>query len=106
GSYRLSFEDVKASTLTGSGAVGPFTYTLSPAMAAPVDQVVAGSIATARQVDLYRLAGQAGRTLTLSAYWGGDDYADFGFGQEGGLDGAGLLRLYGPDGALLAAPDN
>src|SRR5205823_10097345 len=63
-----------------------------------LDQLISSSIATAGETDRYYFTGQAGRTVTVSAYWGSDG------ANDGGLLDSGQLRLFGPTGSALTTP--
>ncbi|HND56005.1 MAG TPA: hypothetical protein PLV92_26495, partial [Pirellulaceae bacterium] len=101
GTHRLVIEDVKATTLTSVGSVGPFTYRLTPAVVAPLDQRINGRLDVEPEVDLFAVPGQAGQRITISAYFGSELNAN-----DGGLDGSGSIRLIGPDGAVVATLGN
>ena len=96
GTYRLTFEDALGGDVRSRADVGPFDYTLTPAVAAPLDRRIDGSIGTSDEVDLYAVPGLAGRHVTLSAYLG------YQYDSHGGPADAKQVRLFGPGGDLLA----
>jgi hypothetical protein len=78
-------------------SIGIFLALMPPALVhaeevdAPLNQIFNGSIAVPGEVDRYRVQGDAGQRMTVSAYWSG-------------LGSAARLRLIAPDGTTLQAP--
>jgi autotransporter-associated beta strand protein len=101
GIHRLVFEDVKTTQFVSPSQIGPFAYRLTPAVAAPLDEVIHGNLAAPLETTLYTFAGQVGRKLTVSAYWGNQRNA-----TDNALDSSGRFRLIGPDGTVLVSPSN
>ena len=79
--------------------MGPFAYTLSPAVAATLDVRLDTDISQTNEVDLYSFTGEAGRTVSITAYWGYELASQY-------LRSYGRFRLIDPDGVVLASPGN
>src|SRR2546423_10658192 len=80
---RMTFEDSKSSTITDVADIGPFAYTLNPAVAAPLDQIGSGHVSTPVTSLLHMSTSASNSTVTLSAYCG-DTYFN---GSPNGLLG-------------------
>ena len=96
GLHRIVFETVNSTTVfTSDSSIGPFNYTMTPAVSGFVDRRIDGNLAGDNDTDLYLLEGLAGQKITVSAYWGAST-------QQANV--LRRIRLLDASGTILAEP--